>query len=151
MNLPRRRGAQGEDMRRIVTSAAAVVVALAASLAGAQTARVDVTLTHTGTDLAGKRLAAVLAGDLITNKRMTLVKTSDLRIGVYLATMARGDSTIYSATWTLGGMNDDGYLTSKVGVCANDNIRGCARSLLAETDKHASVLWSMRTKQAGAR
>jgi len=137
-------------MRTMAMWAAALGLAACASGAAAQDRRVDVTLNHTGSDLAGKRLAAVLAGELITSKKMTLVKTSDLRVGLYLATMARGGSTIYSATWTIGGMNDDGYLTSKVGVCNNENIRGCARGLLAETDKHANVLASMKARQAAA-
>ena len=128
-----------------------LVLALAAAGAGAQDTRIDVTLSHNGSDAAGKRLAAAVATDLQASKRMKLVKTSDLRLGLYLATMARGGTTLYAATWTIGGMNDDGYLTSKVGVCSNESIRSCARGLAAETDKHANVLWSMRARQAGVR
>lgn len=138
-------------MRTIASAWAALGLAVLACGAAAQERRVDVTLSHTGTDLAGKRLAAALAGDLISSRKMALVKTSDLRLGIYLATMARGGSTIYSATWTIGGMNDDGYLTSRVGVCNNEKIPACAQQLLAETDKHANVLASMRLKQAGTR
>lgn len=111
--------------------------------AAAQDGRVDVTLVHTGTDSLGKRLALSLRTELAASKRINLVKTSDERIGVYLATMATGHSTVYSATWTLGGMADDGYLTSRVGICHVDAIRACARSLLAETDRHATELYSV--------
>jgi len=110
--------------------------------------RLDVTISHSGSDGLGKRLAATLAGELGASRRLKLVKASNERIGLYLATMARGDSTIYSATWTFGGMADDGYLTSRVGACQAQALRACARSLLAETDKHAGVLASVKASQA---
>lgn len=137
-------------MRTMVGWAATIVLAALAAGAAAQDMRVDVTLSHSGTDLAGKRLAKALATTLAASTQMKLVKTSDLRLGLYLATMPRGDNTVYSATWTIGGMGDDGYLTSKVGVCDNENIRGCARGLAAETARHANVLWAMRTRQGGS-
>lgn len=135
-------------MRTVAARALALVLATAAAGVAAQDVRVDVTLSHIGNDYAGKRLVAAVASNFAGSTEMKLVKTSDLRIGVYLATMPRGDSTIYSATWTIGGMNDDGYLTSKVGVCANDAIRSCARGIAAETARHASVLWAMRGRPA---
>ena len=138
-------------MRTIAVGAFALVLAASAGGAAAQDARIDVTLSHTGSDLAGKRLAAILARDVAASKQMKLVQTSDLRVGLYLATMRRGDSTIYAATWTIGGMNDDGYLTSRVGVCDNDRIRSCARAIAAETARHAGVLWAMRAGQAVTR
>jgi hypothetical protein len=138
-------------MRRIVTRVAALMLAVlgATGAAAAPDTRIDVTLSHTGNDAAGKRLAAAVASTFSASTQMKLVNASDLRIGLYLATMPRGDSTIYSATWTIGGMGDDGYLTSKVGVCDNDNIHGCARGIAAETARHASVLSAM--KLPGAR
>jgi len=138
-------------MRTIAVGTLALVLAAFAGGAAAQDVRIDVTLSHTGSDRAGKRLVAVLASTFAASKQMKLVQTSDLRLGLYLATMPRGDSTIYAATWTIGGMNDDGYLTSRVGVCDNDSIRACARAIAAETARHASVLWAMRAGQAGTR
>lgn len=135
-------------MRTVAARAIALVLATTAAAAAAQDARVDVTLSHIGNDSGGRRLVAAVASNFAASTEMKLVKSSDLRLGVYLATMPRGDSTIYSATWTIGGMNDDGYLTSKVGVCANDAIRSCARGIAAETARHASVLWTMRGRQA---
>lgn len=113
--------------------------------------RVDVTISHAGTDGLGKRLAASLATQLGDSKRLKLVKESNERIGLYLATMHRDGATIYSATWTFGGLADDGYLTSKVGACEADAIRACARRLAAETDRHAGVLADVRASQGGAR
>jgi hypothetical protein len=130
-------------MRFMVRSAATLLL-LSASIAMAQDARVDVTLVHTGTDALGRRLASSLRGELLLNKRINLVKTSEDRIGVYLVTMATEGATIYSATWTLGGMLDDGYLTSRVGLCEEEEIRSCVRNLVTETNKHASVLYSVR-------
>jgi hypothetical protein len=140
-------------MRTIASRAAPLVLAFIASVAAAAgpDARVDVTVSHTGRDAAGKRLAAVLASTVAASSQMKLVTSSDLRLGLYLVTMPRGDSTVYAATWTIGGMADDGYLTSRVGVCDNDNIRGCARSLAAETARHAGVLWAMKASGGGAR
>jgi hypothetical protein len=141
-------------MRTFASRAAPLVLAVVATATAAAAApdgRIDVTVSHTGRDAAGKRLAAVLAGTVAANPQMKLVTSSDLRLGLYLVTMPRGDSTIYAATWTIGGMADDGYLTSKVGVCANDSIRACARGLAAETARHANVLWSMNAHAAGAR
>lgn len=137
-------------MRTVAATALSLMLAALAAGAAAQDARVDVTLTHLGTDAAGRRLAAALASTFSASTQMKLVKTSDLRVGLYLATMPRGDSTIYSATWTIGGMNDDGYLTSRVGVCSNDAIRWCARGIAAETARHASVLWAMRRGTSAA-
>lgn len=131
-------------MRYTGRLAATLLLVLGASMTRADDGRVDVTLTHTGSDVMGKRLALSLRNELIQSKRMNLVKTSDERIGVYLATMASRGGTVYSATWTLGGMADDGYLTSRVGICEPTSIKTCARNLLAETDKHASVLYSVR-------
>ena len=130
-------------MRLTVRCAVLLLLLLSGVRASAQAGRVDVTLIHTGTDSVGNRLALSLRNELTASKRINLVKTSDERIGVYLATMAIGHSTIYSATWTLGGMADDGYLTSRVGICHVDAIRACARSLLAETDRHATELYSV--------
>jgi hypothetical protein len=138
-------------MRSIGRAAAALFLFVLAA-AAAQDGRVDVTVSHTGSDGVGKRLAAAFRGELQHNKRLRLVGVSEERIGVYLVTMARGDdATIYSATWTLGGMVDDGYLTSKVGTCDNDSVRSCVRSLAAETYKHASVLYSIRNQQPAPR
>jgi hypothetical protein len=138
-------------MRFTVRTAATLLLLLTGLGALAQDGRVDVTLTHMGTDNLGKRLALALRNQLATSKRINLVKTSDERIGVYLATMANGQSTVYSATWTLGGMADDGYLTSRVGICRADAIWACARTLLAETDKHANVLYSVHHQVPAAR
>jgi len=134
---------------RSIGRAAALFLFVLAAAAAAQDPRVDVTVSHTGTDGVGRRLAAAFRAELQLNKRLRLVGVSDERIGVYLVTMGRGDdATIYSATWTLGGMVDDGYLTSKVGTCDSDSVRSCVRSLAAETYKHASVLYSVRNQQA---
>ena len=138
-------------MQFIGRVAATLSLCLFAATVWSQTAKVDVTFSHVGADAWGKRLAAVFRNELMASKRMRLVTTSSDRIGVYLVTTANGTGTAYSATWTLGGMTDDGYLTSKVGLCANDAIRACVRSLLAETDKHAMVLYSVRHQSAPAR
>jgi hypothetical protein len=154
MNSARRRsGGREKCMRTIATRAAPLVLAAIAlgATAAAPDARIDVTLNHTGNDAAGKRLAAAVANSVSVSTQMKLVKSSDLRIGLYLATMPRGGSTIYSATWTIGGMVDDGYLTSRVGVCDNEAIRSCARGIAAETARHAGVLWAMKSHPAPAR
>jgi hypothetical protein len=109
--------------------------------------RIDVTLSHTGPDFVGRRLALSIRNELALSKLMTLVKASDDRIGIYLVTMGRGGDkpgTLYSVTWTLGGMTDDGYLTSRVGTCDAGSVRACARRLVAETDTHARVLFTIR-------
>ncbi|HWI82496.1 hypothetical protein [Ramlibacter sp.] len=131
--------------------AAPLLLAALAGAALADEARVDVTLNHSGSDALGKRLAIALAGEIGGSRRLQLVKTSEQRVGIYLATMARDGATVYAATWTLGGMADDGYLTSKVGACEAQALRACARSLFAETDKHAAVLARVRAEQAHAR
>lgn len=138
---------------RFVRCLAATLVLLAAPwpAAAAEDGRVDVTISHTGTDGLGRRLAASLATELGASKRLKLVKESHERIGLYLATMHHDGTTIYSATWTFGGMADDGYLTSKVGSCEADAIRSCARRLLAETDKHAGVLAGVKASQGALR
>lgn len=138
-------------MRPVQCLAAAVVLSVLQSASAAEDGRLDVTITHAGTDGLGKRLAASLATQLGASKRLKLVKESQERIGVYLATMQHDGSTIYSATWTFGGMADDGYLTSKVGACEADAIWSCARRLLAETDKHAGVLAGAKTSSGNAR
>lgn len=139
-------------MRTIASRAVPLVFAFiaAATAAAEPDGRVDVTVSHTGHDAAGRRLAAALASTVAASNQMKLVKRSDLRLGVYLVTMPRGESTIYAATWTIGGMADDGYLTSKVGVCDNENIRACARSLASATAHHANVLWAMNPQHAAA-
>lgn len=116
--------------------------------AHAQDGRVDVTLSHAGADGVGKRLALVLRNELAASKKLRLVDQSRERIGVYLVTMAGAGGTIYSATWTLGGMADDGYLTSKVGVCTGTALRSCARGLLSETHQHATVLYGVQHQKA---
>lgn len=139
-------------MRFMQCLAATLVLLLAPWPAtAAEEGRVDVTISHTGTDGLGKRLAASLAAQLGASKRLKLVKDSPERIGLYLATMHHDGTTIYSATWTFGGVADDGYLTSKVGACAAEAIRSCARRLLAETDKHAGVLAGVKASQGGSR
>jgi hypothetical protein len=140
-------------MRTIAWRTVPLVLALLATAAAAAEpdGRVDVTVSHTCRDAAGRRLAAALASTVAASSQMKLVKRSDLRLGVYLVTMPRGESTIYAATWTIGGMADDGYLTSKVGVCDNDNIRACARGLASETAHHANVLWAMNPQHAAAK
>jgi hypothetical protein len=130
---------------------ATLSLCLLAATAWSQSAKVDVTFSHVGADAWGKRLAAAFRNELMASKRMRLVSTSSDRIGIYLVTTATGNGTAYSATWTLGGMTDDGYLTSKVGLCASEAIRPCVRSLLAETDKHAMVLYSVRHQATPAR
>lgn len=132
-------------MRSVPVAAAVLLLPLLAAAAAAQEARVDVVLNHTGNDALGKRLATALARELGAGKRLQLVKDSPERIGVYLTTMGHGESTIYAATWTFGDIADEGYLTSKVGACEPEAIRACARSLLAETDKHAGVLSAAKT------
>lgn len=127
----------------------AALLLLAGLAAQAADGRVDVTLSHAGSDAAGRRLALTLRSELASHKKLNLVNQSRERIGVYLVTMAGAGGTIYSATWTLGGMTDDGYLTSKVGVCASTALRGCARSLVAETAEHASVLYGVQHQRAG--
>ncbi|NKE66665.1 hypothetical protein RAMLITH_12600 [Ramlibacter sp. RBP-2] len=138
---------------RFVQCLAATLVLLVAPwpATAAGDGRVDVTISHTGTDGLGKRLAASLATELGASRRLKLVKESHERIGLYLATMHHEGTTIYSATWTFGGIADDGYLTSKVGACDADAIRACVRRLLAETDKHAGVLAAVKATQGGAR
>jgi hypothetical protein len=124
------------------------------ALSHAHEGRIAVTLAHTGADSAGKRLAQSIRSELALSKLMTLVKASDDRIGVYLVTMRRGGEspgTIYSVTWTLGGMTDDGYLTSRVGSCDAGSVRACARRLVAETDTHARVLFTIRHNHPPAR
>jgi hypothetical protein len=139
-------------MRSSCRLAAALFLFVLASATAAQDGRVDVTVSHNGTDGVGRRLAASLRNELQLDKRIRVVAVSDERIGVYLVTMGRGDDgTIYSATWPLGGMVDDGYLTSKVGTCDSDRVRSCVRSLAAETHKHASVLYSIRNQQPAPR
>lgn len=124
------------------------------ALSHAHEGQIDVTLTHTGPDAGGRRLAQSIRSELAQSKLMTLVKASDDRIGVYLVTMWRGGDnpvTIYSVTWTLGGMTDDGYLTSRVGTCEANGVRACARRLVAETDTHARVLFTIRHDHPPAR
>lgn len=138
-------------MRSVQLLAAAVVLSVLHAAAAAEDGRVDVTVTHAGTDGLGKRLATVLAAELASSKRLRVVPVSNERIGLYLSTMHLEGATIYSATWTFGGMADDGYLTSKVGACEADAIRACARRLAAETDKHAGVLAGAKTSRGNAR
>jgi hypothetical protein len=138
-------------MRSRQLLAAAVVLSALHAAAAAEDGRVDVTVTHAGTDGLGKRLATLLATELGSSKRLRVVPVSRERIGLYLATMHRDGATIYSATWTFGGMADDGYLTSKVGACEADAIRACARRLAADTDKHAAVLAGAKTGIGHAR
>lgn len=138
-------------MRFVYCLGAALVLFAGQAARAADDGRLDVTVSHSGTDWLGKRLAAALAGELGASRRLKLVKASNERIGLYLVTMGRGDSTIYSATWTFGGMADDGYLTSRVGACQAESIRSCARALLAETDKHAGVLAGVKASQAQPR
>jgi len=89
--------------------AATLSLALLAVPALSADPKVDVTVSHVGTDGAGRRLAAALRYELGLSKRMRLVTSSNDRVGVYLVTMAGENGTIYSATWTLGGIIDDGY------------------------------------------
>ena len=138
-------------MRSVQCLAAALALCVLAAASAAEDGRVDVIVTHTGTDGLGKRLAAALANELRSSKRLQLVPASDERIGLYLATMYRDGATIYSATWTFGGMADDGYFTSTVGACEADAIRACARRLAAETDKHAGVVAGAKASQGKAR
>lgn len=138
-------------MRSVQCLAAALVLSVVPAATAAEDGRMDVTVTHTGTDGLGKRLAASLAAELGSSKRLHLVPLSDERIGLYLATMYRDGATIYSATWTFGGMADDGYFTSKVGACEADAIRACARRLAAETDRHAGVLAGAKASQGKGR
>ncbi len=138
-------------MRSVQCLAAALALCVAAAASAAGDGRVDVTIAHAGTDALGKRLAASLATELGASRRLRVVPSSDERIGLYLATMHRDGATIYSATWTFGGMADDGYLTSSVGACAADAIRSCARRLAAETDKHAGVLAGAKASRGKAR
>lgn len=135
-------------MGSIRRTAALLLLLFFALATRAQEGRVDVTLSHAGTDAVGKRLALTLRNELAASKKLSLVNQSRERIGVYLVTMAGAGGTIYSATWTLGGMTDDGYLTSKVGVCAGNGVRACARSLLADTDQHASVLYGVQHQRS---
>lgn len=135
-------------MRFVQSLAAAVALSMLQAATAAEDGRVDVTITHAGNDRLGKRLAASLAAELGSSKRLHLVPASDERIGLYLATMHRDGATVYSATWTFGGMADDGYLTSSVGVCEAEAIRSCARRLAAETDKHAGVLAGAKPSRA---
>lgn len=134
-------------MRSVQCLAAAAALCALTAAGAAEDGRVDVSVIHTGTDGAGKRLAAALAAELRSSKRLNLVGASDERIGLYLATMPRDGATIYSATWTFGGMADDGYFTSTVGACEADAIRSCARRLAAETDRHGSVLAGAKASQ----
>lgn len=138
-------------MRPVPCLAAALAIWGMTAAGAAGDGRVDVTITHAGTDALGKRLAASLASELGASKRLRVVPSSGERIGLYLATMHRDGATIYSATWTFGGMADDGYLTSSVGACQADAIRACARRLAAETDKHAGVLAGAKTGSGKAR
>ena len=138
-------------MRSVQCLAAALILSVLQAATAAEDGRVDVAITHAGTDALGKRLAASLATELGANKRLQLVPGSNERIGFYLATMYRDGATIYSATWTFGGMADDGYLTSKVGACEADAIRSCARRLAAETAGHAGVLAGAKASQGKAR
>ncbi len=132
-------------MRCVPGLAAALALSVLPAAAAAEDGRVDVTVTHAGTDGLGKRLATVLAAELGASRRLRVVPASGERIGLYLATMHRDGATVYSATWTFGGLADEGYLTSKVGACEADAIRACARRLAAETDKHAGVLAAAKT------
>lgn len=138
-------------MRSVQCLAAALALCAAATASAAEDGRVDVTVSHTGTDSLGKRLAASLATELRASKRLRVVPSSDERIGLYLATMHRDGATIYSATWTFGGMADDGYLTSSVGACEADAIRSCVRRLAAETDRHAGVLADAKASRGKGR
>jgi len=138
-------------MRFVYCLGAALALLAGQAARAADDGRLDVTVSHTGTDWLGKRLAASLASELGASRRLRLVKASSERIGLYLVTMGRGESTIYSATWTFGGMADDGYLTSRVGACQAEAIRTCARNLVAETDKHAGVLAGVKASQAQPR
>ncbi len=135
-------------MGSIRRTAALLLLLFFALATHGEEARVEVTLSHAGTDAVGKRLASTFRNELAASRKLSLVNQSRERIGIYLVTMAGGGGTIYSVTWTLGGMTDDGYLTSKVGVCAGTAVRACARSLLVDTDQHASVLYGIQHQKA---
>lgn len=112
--------------------------------------KLDVTFEHSGKDPVGERLAYHLRNGLRGSHAVNLVDSSKLRLGIYLVTITRDQresGTAYSITWTIGGMEDDMYISSSVGVCGADVVQSCAEGLVADTDKRVTKILSYRRKQ----
>lgn len=116
-----------------------LAIALCSSAAMAQ--RINVSVSSSGDDPVGQRLAYQVKEEFRRSSSMAYQEdSSKSAIVVHLVTL-RGTtfgnespaSTVYSVAWTIGPQEI--YYDSSVGICGGSRIASCAEQLVARTDE----------------
>jgi len=122
------------------TRVAALIISLMASLPAQ--AEVAVQVVHSGDDSIGQRLAYFYKEALRNSSEFVVALDPQLGFRVRLITLdpterETGYSTVYSAVWTWNNPEEpyDFYLTTVVGTCGSNRVKGCAEDLLVTTSQ----------------